>query len=246
MLGNKLKLGNDVDNTAKDVLGGNSVRETDIYTGKVSNAYFIESKKGAIGVTVEFNEGGSTLKFTQYVTTNKEKGQLPYYEKDGTKYPLAGFTIINDLCLLTTNEELHTIADEGLEQKVVELYNFDLRKAVPTEVSVLVPLIGEEVSLGVFKKLVNKLDSQGNPTNETREINEVTKVFHAETRGTVAELQADNDSAGTFWDQWLEKNKGRVIDATTAAAGKSSGFSKSSASDGDTEEKPKKKLFGKK
>lgn len=239
MLAKKLKLGSDVDNTSKDVLGGFSTLNSDIYSFEIKSAHLMQSAKGAVGVVLEVvTADGKTVKETLYVTTSTEKGgETHYVAKDGKKYPLPSYALMDDICLLTVNKELEDVAS-NVELKYVNVYNPDLKKEVPTEVEILTELTGQTILLGILKVVEEKRNAMGISDGTTRERNTIAKAFHAETKGTVTELQADNDSAGTFYDQWLEKNKDKVIDNTGKAKKGAAGSGK---------EEPKKKLsFGKK
>ena len=110
------------------------------------------------------------------------------------------------------------------------MYDFDLKKEVPTKVQVLMELDGKPITLGVIKEVVDKNTKNDAgvyvPSGETREQNEIDKVFNTETGLTVAEILADVDEA-VFKGQWAEKNtgktrnkaKGGAATAAPAAAG---------------------------
>src|SRR5690606_8884096 len=142
-----------------------------------------------------------------------------FFVKDGKKIPLPGLTIINDLCLIATGEPL---SEQETEEKLINLYDFEATKEVPTSAPMITDLVGAEISLAIQKNLEDKKekDAAGDyaPTGETRETNTISKVFHTETKMTVVEALEGAEEA-KFWDAWLEKNKGKVFDRTQKDAG---------------------------
>lgn len=202
----------------KDVIGGNSFGplETDVYDFTIEVAYVDQSAGGAMNLNLWLKDRqGNSLRQTVYMTSGTAKGGKNTYEvkgKDGKptgeRRYLPGFTVANDLCLLAIGKE---IADLTAEEKVLNIFNFDLKKEVPTKKQVLTALTGAEISLGVVKQLENKnaKNDQGAyvPTGEYREVNEIDKVFRTKDDMTVSEITAESTEA-VFRAKWLEKNKG--------------------------------------
>jgi hypothetical protein len=219
----------------KDTLGGSKFAAWDsgVYDAVIDLAYVDESKGGAMGVNFTFKtQEGKELRQTIYVTSGKEKGQRNYYEtKDGTKKYLPGFTLVNDLCLLTVGEEL---SDLETETKVLSIYSFDAKKEVPTKKEVLTDLLGKDITLGVLKVIEDKYNSPG----ETRTVNDIAKVFRTEDKMTANEIRAEETEA-TFYDAWKEKNTGITINKAGKGNKADAPFSTGA------EDKPKKSLFSK-
>lgn len=193
---------------SKDVLGGFQLFDTDIYPATIKLAYAGESSRGAMSVTFIFDINGREHRETQYVTNRQKEN---FYVSNGKKYPLPGFTLVDDICMIASNKPL---AEQETSPKMVKLYNAATKSEVPTEVPVLVDLIGQKVALGIFKQVENKSalndrTGQYEPTAETRELNVIDKVFHPEARLTVVEAKAGKTTP-EFWDKWIEKNKGTV------------------------------------
>lgn len=202
---------------SQDRLGGFQALESDIYTGTVKMAYTGESSGGAIFVHVVFDFKGTEFRTIQYVT-NKKKENF-FVNQSQKKIPLPGFNIIDDLCLATIEKPLSQVVPE---EKSVMVYDRDAQKELPKAMPVLVDLIGKEVSVGVIKQIVNrnvKNQSTGKyePTAETREENEVDKVFHTASKRTIAEARNGEDAI--FWDKWLDRNKGETRDRTVKVNG---------------------------
>lgn len=198
-----------------DRLGGFAPLTTDIYTGKVKVAYVGKSAQGATSITVITDFSGKEFRTTQYITNKKGENWFLNKNDNSKKVPLPGFTIIDDLCLCITGKPL---CEQDTEEKVLNIYDPDVKKEVPKTVEVLVELIGTEVSMAIEHVLVDKTakDASGEyvATGETREENEVSKIFNSEARLTVAEARS-NQTEPKFWDAWLERNKGKVRDKTS-------------------------------
>lgn len=230
--------------------GGYQPKETDIYTGKIKALYAGKSAGGAQSVSLILSlADGSEYRETFWITN--KKGENFFLNKDDKtkKVPLPGFTIVDDLCLVTTGKPL---SEQDTEEKTIKLYDSEAKKELPKAVPMLVEALGLEVSLGIVKVLENKNEKQGDeyvPTAETRELNVTDKVFHTETRMTVVEAREGAEVA-KFWDSWLERNKGKIRDkrtikdgqAGTAGAPKAAGASAAAPAAGGT---PRKSLFGK-
>lgn len=230
--------------------GGYQPKETDIYTGKIKALYAGKSAGGAQSVSLILSlADGSEYRETFWITN--KKGENFFLNKDDKtkKVPLPGFTIVDDLCLVTTGKPL---SEQETEEKTIKLYDSEAKKELPKAVPMLIEAIGLEVSLGIVKVLENKNEKQGDeyvPTAETRELNATDKVFHTETRMTVVEAREGAEVA-KFWDSWLERNKGNTRDkrtikdgqAGTAGAPKAAGASAAAPAAGGA---PRKSLFGK-
>lgn len=240
-------LTNDGLEESQDRLGGFSPLETDVYTGVIKALYAGESSGGAMSVSLIAEMGGKEYRETFYVT-NKKKQNFFYNKDDNTKkVPLPGFTIVDDICLITTGKPL---AEQESEEKVINIYDYDQKKEMPKAVPMLTGVIGQKISLGIVKQLENKNAKQGDEyvaTAETREINVVDKVFHPELKLTVAEARNGVDAADAkFQDAWVERNKGQTRDKRTIkeGAGNTGAPPKSGAAPTAGNAAPRKSLFG--
>lgn len=238
----------------QDRLGGFQVWESNIYSGTVKMAYASQSEGGANAVNFIFDFGGREYRETFWITNKKGENYFLNKQDPKKKVPLPGFTMVEDICLVTTDKPL---AEQDFEDKMVNIYDYDLKKEVPKSVPVAVDLIGQPVSAAIVKNLENKTvkNSSGEyvPTEETRNTNTVEKVFHSETRMTVAELRDGREQAG-FWDQWVEHNKGKERDRRTlkngaGTAGKPGAPSRAASAtppQASAGQQPRKSLFDKK
>lgn len=224
---------------SQDRLGGSRVFDTDVYQGTVKLAYAGASDSGAQFVEVLVDIDGREYKERLYITNKKGENFFTNKQDPSKKIPLPGFVVVDDFCLCASGIPL---SEQEVEDKTVKLYSYEAKAEVPTKVPVLTELIGKSVTLAIAKKTVDKTakDASGEyqPTGETREENNIEKVFNSETKQTVVEATKGEDAA--FMDAWAEKNKGKVFDRTKKAEGKSA----RPAAGGDAS--PRKSLFGKK
>lgn len=226
-----------------DSLGGR-VLDTNIYLATVAMAYGVESAGGALGLALTFKtESGDTLEETLYVTSGKEKGQKNYTERDGVKQYLPGYNQATALCLLTTGKEL---ADMAAEEKQVQIYNSKEKKKVATKVQVLTELIGKKVYIAVEKQTVWKQKDDGTgkwvDTNETREKNEIVKMFSEKDKRSTSEIREKKETP-EFFEAWLERWKGQTRNKAKGSpeGGATAGAPKTG---GASNAKPTQSLFG--
>lgn len=203
---------------SQDRLGGFTPLESGIYTGTIKAAYAGHSQSGAMSVTVLADFGGKEYRETFYITN--KKGENYFLNKDDKtkKVPLPGFTVVDDICLIATGKPL---AEQETEEKVINLYDYELKKEVPKSVPMMTELLGQKISLGILKQTENKSVKQGDehvPTAETREVNLVDKVFHPELKLTVAEARNGQEEP-KFYAAWEKRNKGQTRDKRTIKDG---------------------------
>lgn len=197
---------------AKDVLGGGGPLDTDVYDATIKLAYVDYSRGGAMSVNFDFETSdGRKLRSQQWVTSGDAKGNKNYYvDRNGKNQHLPGYTLVNDVCMLTVEQALE---DCDPEEKTISLYDFAAGKEMPQIKMVLTELLGQKVSLAVEKQIVDKniQNDAGDwvPGGETREQNEVVKAFHEEYGVTVGEAKMGLKEAD-FRDRWADKNRGNV------------------------------------
>lgn len=202
-----------------DRLGGFSRPDTGVYLGKIKAAYAGESAGGAQNVTMILTlAGGVEYRETIYVT-NRNKENFFLNKDDKTKkVPLPGFTTIDEICQICTDKPL---SEQVTEDKIVNIWDNDLKKEAPKSVPVLTELTGKDILLAIDKNLVNKSEknSAGEyvDTAETREENTINKVFHPTLRVTLTEAKKAAEPNGKmpeslFIDSWTERNAGKTRD----------------------------------
>jgi len=245
----------------QDNLGGSfGAKETDIYTGNVKVAYVGKADSGADWMQIIIEDmknsdgiAAGELRAQVYFTSGKEKGNKPTYEKNGKEYYLPGFTVINDMMLLATGQELF---EADFEEKIVKVYDFEQKAEINKSVMVPIELIGQEVTFALEKTIESKQskgdDGKYHDNGETREVNEIQKLFHPELLVTVVEAReaeaAEKEltkELAVFYPAWLEKNKGKTRDKTTGGNGKGGTPPKPGAGN-SASPAGSKSLFGKK
>lgn len=210
--------------TEKDTLGGGSfLLDSDIYDMVIDTAWVGKSKGGAMNVNLVLKAGNKTLRQTIYITSGDNKGnKTTYTDKDGKEHYLPGFSQIDSMCLLAVGK---SITELGTTKKVIKVFDPSVRKEVPTEVDMLMDLLGATVKVGVLKQIVDKTAQNATtgkyePTGETREINEIDKFFRSRDGMTTAEIRA-GEATATFHDTWHKANKDVVQNkAKGTAAGR--------------------------
>lgn len=227
----------------KDSVGGGfAPLDSGLYPAKVSLAYLTKSAGGALGLVLNLaTEAGKEVRQTLWMTSGTAKGCKNYYEKDGDKHYLPGFLHANALTLLTVGKEISQV---DTEKKVINVYSAEAKAEVPTPVEMLTDLLGKEILVGLIRQTVDKnvKDAAGNyvPSGETRDENEIDKLFRASDRKTTAEIRAQAPEA-TFADTWEKKWAGQVKDKTSKTAGKPGAPAANSA---NGTAKPTTSLFG--
>lgn len=224
--------------------GGSSPLESGLYPMIVSMAHITVSAGGATGLVLSLKTtDNKEVRQTLWMTSGTAKGGKNYYEKDGVKNYLPGFLLAESLCMLATGKK---ITETDIEEKVINLYSYEAKAEVPTKVKVIMDLLNKPILIGIIKQTVDKTAKNDAgvyvPTGETREENEIDKMFHAESRLTTAEVKAHAAEA-TFVNVWSAKHSGVTRNkakgvATNGAAGapKIAGAAPAAA-------KPKSSLF---
>ena len=215
-----LALGADVEvEVEKDSIGsGGFVLESDAYDMTMDVVYSSKSVGGATAINFVFKKpDGNTWKHTIYVTNRK--GEPFYKDKNtGDKKPLPGYSQVNAICQLSIGKELHEL---DTEEKVINVYSWDAKKDIPTKVDCITDLHNQPITLGVKKTLEDKNVKNDAgvyvPSGDTRDGNEIAKIFRAKDHMTKAEIVAEGTAE--FYDTWLEKNKGTVQDKTKGVKG---------------------------
>lgn len=206
-----------------DSLGmGSYVLDSGLYQTHVDLVYMSVSAGGAMGMNCVFKtKDGREIRQTFWVQSGDAKGNKSYYtDKDGVKHNLPGLNQANALCQLAVGKDAYEMDHE---EKVVNVWNSDSKAEVPTPVQVLTDLLKKQITLGVIKQVVDKniKDSNGKyvPSGDTRDENEIDKMFHPDTNLTVNEMKA-GETEPKFIHSWKKKNDGQTrMKAKGAKAG---------------------------
>ena len=121
----------------------------------------------------------------------------------------------------------------------------DAKAEVPTKVEVLMDLLGQEIIAGVIKQTVDKTKKNEagayEATGETRDENDIDKLFRAKDRMTTAEIRAQAETA-TFIDTWSNKWTGQTKNKAKGASG-TAGAPQAAAGAPAAAKKPTTSLF---
>ena len=177
--------------------GGSYLWDSGVYATIVDMAYFDQSKGGAHSLNVTLlNEDGKKLKQTIWFTNRKE--EVHYVNQKGEKDYLPGYYLANNLSLIITSDDINEAFDKS-EKKMVNVYDFNVRKEVPTEKSVATSLLGKQVKVAVLKQVVNKRVNDGSGTYvdsaETRDEIQIREFYLPESDLTEVEKAKDAKNA---------------------------------------------------
>ena len=216
----------------EDVLGGSRTVPSNVYPAGIKLAYLDAAASGAICVVFDFamlvNGKERNHKETIYIS-NKNK-EFTYKDKQsGEDKPLPGFVTVDSICKAVTGK---SITELSTEKKMVKVYDYDQKAEVPQEKEVLMDLIRGKLELGIIETIVDKNVKTDNgyvPSGETREQNELSKVFNEDGL-----TQLEKESGATeakFKAAWLEQYAGKKINKAKGAAtgAKAGGVSKPAA-----------------
>ena len=216
----------------EDVLGGSRTVPSNVYPAGIKLAYLDAAASGAICVVFDFamlvNGKERNHKETIYIS-NKNK-EFTYKDKQsGEDKPLPGFVTVDSICKAVTGK---SITELSTEKKMVKVYDYDQKAEVPQEKEVLMDLIRGKLELGIIETIVDKNVKTDNgyvPSGETREQNELSKVFNEDGL-----TQLEKESGATeakFKAAWVEQYAGKKINKAKGAAtgAKAGGVSKPAA-----------------
>lgn len=202
-----------------DRLGGFTPLESNLYDLNISLAYVTSAPSKAMALNLLFETAeGKTLRQQWWMTSGDAKGRKNFYinPKTNEKHYLPGFNMANALCLLTVAKEIGAMITEP---KVINLYDHNQKKEVPTKVEMITELLGQSITAGVIKQIVDKNTKDAASglyvaTGETRVENEVDKLFRMRDGLTVTEIRAKVPSS--FKEQWVKKWAGETLDKSTS------------------------------
>lgn len=246
-----------------DFIGGGGVLETDIYAGEIKYAYIGKaSNSDAQNATICIKIG--TKEITKSIWMTKKNGDVTYKDKKtGEEKNLPGYNQVNGLCMLLCSKE---VGDMDVEEKTLNLYDYESKKEVPQAVQCFTELHGIPLQVAIQKQIVDKTKKnestgENEPIGETRENNEFIKFFPEDRLVTISEVAhfvkslggefdeileqgqiskaiAKMEEDGNYATTWLEKNRGQTYDKSTGKKeGKSFGGGKSASEGGSSEKK---------
>lgn len=194
--------------------GGFELLPSGIYTMEVQNVYLTVSAGGALGAKAELkvlekSDSNPYIYRETFWITNKEGRQ--YFEKDGKKIPLPGFTHVRNMCLVCAGKPLDKMTSE---EKIIKEYDYTVKQEIEKSVPVLVELKGRKFKAAILytrsnKKKQNPDTKEWVETNEETFSNSLAKVL---TMDDLTITEAATDKEPVFAAKWLDKNKGKVND----------------------------------
>lgn len=196
----------------QDRLGGYTLLDSGVYDGTIELAYVVDSSKSKSKCIVTIIKyGDHEMTERNWITTGKGD---PYYEKNGKKFMMPSFELINGMCLLSTGSPL---AEQDIEEKTINVWDNDAGKELPKSMPVIISLLGKKITAAILKQKVNKQEEKNGKwvdINESRLENITDKYFHTETKKTVTEIKkkVELDEKDMFYSLWSEKNTGVTRD----------------------------------
>ena len=204
----------------EDVLGGSRTVPSNVYPAGIKLAYLDKSAKGAISVVFDFalmvNGKERNHKETFYISN--AAGSFTYKDKKtGEDKPMPSFVTVDTICKAVTGKGMTELSSE---KKMVKVYDYDQKAEVPQEKEVLMDLVRGKLELGVLELTVDKTvkDASGAyvPTGETRDTNEVSKIFTEEGL-TLVEKDAGKTET-KFKEAWIAQYADKKINKAKGAA----------------------------
>jgi len=207
--------------------GGSYLWDSGVYKAIIDMAYFDQSKGGAHSLNVTLlGEDGKKLKQTIWFTNRKE--EVHFVNQKGEKDYLPGYTLVNNLALIITGEDINEAFDKS-EKKMVNVYDFNEKKEKPTEKSVATSLLGKQIKAAVLKQTVNKRVNDGSGTYvdsaETRDENQLKEFYFPDSDLTVVEKAKDATEA-LMMPKWAERNTGKTLNRVKEVTGSTSAAAK--------------------
>lgn len=184
----------DIEVSEERVGGGFSLLPSAITKFKITQAYTIKSKNGALGIVLDLITTDEKKHTETFYVTNV-KGQ-PYYERDGKKHMLPSMVTINNLAKLLGFASFGEVYS-ARKKKAAAIFDWESRKEITKEVEMLVKFCGKVVSAAVIHRRENKNKKVGTkyvPTNEAREFNTIAVFLDKVTNRTADEVAENKDA----------------------------------------------------
>jgi len=203
--------------TETDYIPSSGPLDSGIYESTITMAYQGVSKNGAAFIALTLESNGRTHSEKVYVTSGDAKDNKATYtdKKSGKEKPLPGYLLGSSFANLAANK---TLQDLTTEEKIVNIYDYEQKKDVPTKVQVFVDLLDAPVIVGLVKTIVDKTELNDSgayvATGETREQTQINKVFRASDKKTVAEALVQ-DSEANYIKNWEKRYTDTLKDNST-------------------------------
>lgn len=199
--------GDVVDNT--ESVGGWTADDSGTQLVILTEAYLSESKNGALALNIQTQDKEQNERRYTIYFTNRNKEVFYTDKKTKEKRKLPGYQTVDNLCKAICGKTFMEV-NKAAKNKVIDLYDFESRKEIPTEVKTFPAMLKKPVLLGVIKIVKNKF-AKGKETNEKVEVNEIHMVFRKEDKRTPKEVE-DKVKECKQHDKWVKYWDGRVKD----------------------------------
>ena len=217
---------------------GSGVLDSDVYLGVVELVYLDASASGAISVNISFKTNNRTVRQTVYISNRK--GEFVYRNKDKKDLPLPGYAQMDAFFTAVTGKGL---SSQSLEEKVINIYNYDLKKEIPQTRKVFMDILNKPIAAGILKISEERTTKESNytvGTGEYRNLNEFNKWFDAETGLTNVEKKAGETEAKVL-ENWKKANTGNEVIRNAATRDTSKAGAPTSSNSAN--KKPTESLF---
>lgn len=188
------------DNEERVSGGGFTADESNASLVIFENVYLTQSQHGAWAANLQSkNKNGDERSYQIYFTNRK--GEVFYKDKkSGNNVKLPGYQLLDSIALATCGKSFQEVL-KAAKNKVIDLYDYESRKDVPTEVKTLPLICKKALIIGVIKKVDNKFKN-GKKTSEKRESNEIHMAFRKEDKLTAKEY-ASGATEPKMYNQWV-------------------------------------------
>jgi len=143
---------------------GSAIKESGVYVGVIKMAKVLQASSGAIGIAIEMEtEDGKSARVTEWIQSGDAKGNKTYYEKDGEKYNLPGFTKIKNLNFLING----VFGIPTAEEKEIKEYDWELKQEVPTKREVIVSWLNRPIGFCIQMTAEDKYNDETNSVDKS-------------------------------------------------------------------------------
>lgn len=201
--------GNDVVDNQETVGGGWTADDSGTQLVVLTEAYLTESAKGALAFNLKTKDKEGNERAYQIYFTNRNKEVFYTDKKTQEKRKLPGYQMVDNICKAACGKTFMEV-NKTAKKKVIDLYDFESRKEIPTEVKAFPAVLKKPLILGIIKIVKNKYKN-GKETSEKIEVNEIHMVFRKEDKRTPKEV--DNGvTEPKNHEKWVKYWDGRVKD----------------------------------
>lgn len=187
----------------------NKPLESGCYDATIDMVYSDTTKSGLTYLAVTFLLS-TGRKIRQDIYPTNGKGEM-FYTKDGKKLPLAGFTLADELSVITSGKKL---TQAEATEATIKVYDYDVKDEVLARKAVFKEMLGKPVKVLLVQTKFNKQtkDATGSYVDiaESYEKLVLDKILY-ESGKTVTESQKGLTEPA-YMNSWCQLNSGKVKD----------------------------------